>query len=86
MPPSDTKVAGKGLGSLPDDDRGVPSVESVMQPDAFTMFSRRVIGHRSFMVAAIIMITLVIVALFAPVLAPHDPLGQDLDRRLMPPV
>lgn len=86
MPPSDSKLVAKGLGSLPIDDGSIPSVESVVQPDAFTMFARRVIGHHSFMVAAIILIVLIIMAFFAPILAPHDPLGQDLDRRLMPPI
>lgn len=28
---------------------------------------------------------LLVVALFAPILAPHDPLAQDLSRRLLPP-
>ncbi|WP_420564839.1 ABC transporter permease [Thalassobaculum sp.] len=32
-----------------------------------------------------IVVALVLAAIFAPVLAPHDPIAQDLQRRLLPP-
>lgn len=86
MAPSESELVVKGFGALPPDEKNIPSVESVTQPDAATMLVRRILGQRSFMVAAIIIATLILIALFAPVLAPHDPLGQDLDRRLTPPV
>ena len=64
----------------------IPSIETVTQPDAATMLVRRILGHRSFMLAAVILVGLILMAVFAPLLAPHDPLGQDLLRRLTPPV
>lgn len=36
-------------------------------------------------IGLIISITLIVVAIFAPILAPHDPIAQDLSRRLLPP-
>jgi peptide/nickel transport system permease protein len=50
------------------------------------MLAKRVIGHHSFMFAAIILIALILIAFLAPLLAPHHPLDQDLNRRLMPPI
>lgn len=37
------------------------------------------------MLGALIVLALVIVAIFAPLLAPHSPVGQNLPMRLMPP-
>ena len=34
----------------------------------------------------VISLTLILVAIFAPLLAPHDPIVQDLSRRLLPPL
>ena len=36
-------------------------------------------------IGLIISVTLIAVAIFAPLLAPHDPIAQDLSRRLLPP-
>ena len=38
------------------------------------------------MAGLVISLTLVLVAVFAPLLAPHDPIVQDLGRRLLPPL
>ena len=38
------------------------------------------------MVGLTITFLLILVAIFAPVLAPHDPITQDLSRRLLPPL
>ena len=42
--------------------------------------------HQGVMIGAFIVIAIVVVALFAPVLAPHDPYHQNLLTRLIPPV
>jgi len=80
----DSKPVDATDGNVADEGKW-PSVESVTQPDRFTMFAKRVLGHRSFMFALIVMLALIFIAIFAPVLAPHDPLGQDLNIRLTPP-
>jgi peptide/nickel transport system permease protein len=47
---------------------------------------RRVLGHGGFLLAGTIFALIVLMAVFAPVLAPHDPYVQDIGNRLVPPV
>jgi peptide/nickel transport system permease protein len=84
MAPSDKAISPGGNGIAVAG--RIPSVESVTQPSAATMLARRVLGHRSFVLAVIVMAVLIVAAIFAPLLAPHDPLDQDLTRRLIPPI
>jgi len=42
-------------------------------------------GHTSVMVGGGILLAIVLMAVFAPLLAPHDPYAQDLFNRLLPP-
>ena len=46
---------------------------------------RRTLRHGGFMAGAVILALAVLLAVFAPLLAPHDPYAQDLSRRLLPP-
>jgi peptide/nickel transport system permease protein len=59
---------------------------SVLPSSAGATFGRRVLGHTTFLIGAGILIFILGVALFAPLLAPHDPYAQDLSQRLVPPV
>jgi peptide/nickel transport system permease protein len=47
---------------------------------------RRARKHRSLMIGAGIILVLAFIALFAPLLAPHDPFVQSLGKRMLPPV
>ncbi|MGE0750092.1 MAG: ABC transporter permease [Variibacter sp.] len=47
---------------------------------------RRIFGHRTFVIGASVLVLMLLVALFAPLLAPHDPYLQDLSARLIPPI
>jgi peptide/nickel transport system permease protein len=47
---------------------------------------RRVIGHPGLVAGLALLGLCVAMALLAPLLAPHDPYVQDLNRRLIPPV
>jgi peptide/nickel transport system permease protein len=47
---------------------------------------RRVLGHSGLMAGIIIFTLVVLAALLAPVLSPHDPYAQDLMKRLVPPI
>ena len=42
--------------------------------------------HRGVLFGAFIILTIILIALFAPLLAPHDPYEQILSRKLIPPV
>jgi peptide/nickel transport system permease protein len=46
----------------------------------------RILGHRGLMAGLILFAMIVFCALFAPLLAPHDPYAQDLTKRLVPPL
>jgi peptide/nickel transport system permease protein len=45
----------------------------------------RILGHRGLMAGLILFAIIVFAALFAQLLAPHDPYAQDLTKRLVPP-
>ena len=47
---------------------------------------KRFTGHQGVMIGAFIVLAIVLVALLAPILAPHDPYQQNLLGRLIPPV
>ena len=57
-----------------------------LQPSARGLLLRRLLRHHSFVFAAIVLTAIVLMALLAPVLAPHDPYAQSLTDRLTPPV
>ena len=46
---------------------------------------RRISAHNSILIGGTVLGAIVFMALFAPLLAPHDPFDQDLSRRLIPP-
>ena len=47
---------------------------------------RRFRGHQGMIIGSLIVISVILVALLAPLLSPHDPYQQDLMKRLIPPV
>jgi peptide/nickel transport system permease protein len=46
----------------------------------------RILGHKGLMAGLILFALIVLAALLAPLLAPHDPYAQDLTKRLVPPL
>src|SRR6266508_1759004 len=57
----------------------LPLIELV-GPTPRALLQRRLLGHKG------LVISVTLVTLLAPVLAPYDPYAQDLGRRLIPPV
>jgi peptide/nickel transport system permease protein len=55
-------------------------------PSRGELLRRRVLAHKGFMFGAGLVLAIALVALLAPLIAPHDPYAQDLGRRLIPPV
>ncbi|MEL7466155.1 MAG: ABC transporter permease [Pseudomonadota bacterium] len=60
-------------------------VDEAMEPSPFQKIRKRIFGNYSFLVGLFIIIAIVFLALFAPLLAPHDPYATDLGSRLMNP-
>jgi peptide/nickel transport system permease protein len=63
-----------------------PSAGDVLAPSALAMMRRRVFGHSGLIIGGMTLMAIVLVALFAGMLSPHDPLDQNLNRKLIPPV
>lgn len=53
---------------------------------AWRRWLRHVLGQRGLTLGAVILGLIVLAALFAPWLSPHDPYAQDVTQRLIPPV
>lgn len=53
---------------------------------ALTNFLVGSLGHGGLMAGGIVLAAIILIALAAPLIAPHDPYAQNLARRLIPPV
>lgn len=65
---------------------GIPTAEEVLAPSPLTMLRRRVFGHFGLMMGGFVLLTIVLMAVFASTLSPHDPYDQQLARKLIPPI
>ena len=70
--------------SNPASDRLDPAV--ILAPSPFAAVLRRFLGNSTFIFAGSIFGLIVLMALFAPIIAPYDPYAQDLSKRIIPPV
>ena len=66
--------------------RGRQTAEEILEPTPMTKLRRRVFKNHSFLIGAVILIFIILIALLAPLFSPHDPYDQDLARRLMNPL
>ena len=62
------------------------NADQILAPTPGQMLRRRIFGHRALMIGGTMLILIVLAALFAPVIVPHDIYEQDLMYRLVPPV
>jgi len=58
----------------------------VVFPTPGQIMRRRMMSHKGFIVGGIMVLLIFLMAVFAPVIAPHDPFHQDLSLRMIPPV
>ena len=58
----------------------------VLEPSPVALLRRRIFGHAGLLIGSAVLIAIVLMAVFAPWIAPHDPFDQVLDRKLIPPV
>ena len=64
----------------------VATAEQILEPSPGALLRRRIFGHASIMIGGGVLVFIVLMALLAPILAPHDPLDQDFTRKLIPPI
>ena len=62
------------------------SLAEIAGPSRGTLLRRRAFSHTGLVVGTTLLTLIVLAALLAPMLSPHDPYAQDLGRRLIPPV
>lgn len=62
----------------------IPS--EVTEPTPGAILRRRIFGHWGLLFGGTVLAIIVLMALLAPVLSPHDPYDQQLIRKLIPPV
>jgi peptide/nickel transport system permease protein len=65
---------------------GAPAVEEILAPSPGVMLRRRMLGHFGLMIGGAILFTIVLMALLASFISPHDPYDQQLARSLIPPI
>lgn len=63
-----------------------PLLQEIVGPTPGQKIRRRILGHQGLMIGAVALGVLVLIALLAPILAPHDPYAQELMSRMKPPV
>ncbi|MFE1600564.1 ABC transporter permease [Methylobacterium sp. ID0610] len=73
-PPAETGLSAPAADALP----------AVRSPTAIVL--RRGLTHAGFMIGAVLLGLILLAAVAAPLIAPHDPYAQDVSRRLIPPV
>jgi peptide/nickel transport system permease protein len=57
----------------------------IAEPTAGARLRGRLFGQTSLTIGLGIVALIAAIAIFAPLLAPHDPYAQDLGKRLIPP-
>ncbi|WGT48639.1 ABC transporter permease [Thioclava nitratireducens] len=61
-------------------------LDEITGPTPGQMLRKRVFGHQGLLIGLAVVTLLTLVAIFAPILAPHDPYAQSLMARMEPPV
>lgn len=63
-----------------------PLLEEITGPTPGQLLRKRIFGHQGLLIGVIVVAILTLIAILAPLLAPHDPYAQDLMARMKPPV
>ncbi len=61
-------------------------LDQILEPSPGAILRRRIFGHVGLVMGGTFLILIIAMALLAPLLAPHDPLDQELSRKLIPPI
>ena len=64
----------------------LPTASEILEPSPAALMRRRAFSHYGFIFGGGFLLFIVVIALAAPLIAPHDPYDQNLAQRLIPPV
>ncbi|MBL8571417.1 MAG: ABC transporter permease [Phreatobacter sp.] len=76
-------IPGSGWADMSDIAHTDAPVVATAEP---SRLMRRVMGHKGLLFGSAVFGIIVLIALLAPLIAPHDPYAQDLNNRLVPPI
>jgi peptide/nickel transport system permease protein len=65
---------------------GALTPEAILAPTPGALLRKRIFGHGGFVIGSTVLVLVMLMALLAPLISPHDPYDQDLTRRLIPPI
>ncbi len=65
--------------------RPLPAIEEILGPSPGQLLRRRIFGHKGLMIGGVVLATIILLALLAPVISPHDPYHQSLTQRMSKP-
>jgi peptide/nickel transport system permease protein len=68
------------------DSSKLSSADSIVEPSPGVLRRRRILGHAGMTIGGGVLLCILLMALTAPLLAPHDPLDQDLKHRWIKPI
>ena len=68
------------------DNKSIPAAPATVEPTPGMILRRRIFGHAGFMIGAVVLGVIVLMAIFAPLISPADPYDQELSRKLLPPI
>jgi peptide/nickel transport system permease protein len=63
-----------------------PQFIEIAGPSSGALLRRRIFGHKGLMIGSALLLVILLMAVLAPLLAPHDPYAQDLMQRMVPPI
>jgi peptide/nickel transport system permease protein len=63
-----------------------PQLIDIAGPSSGVLMRRRIFAHRGLLIGTSLLGLIVLIALAAPLISPHDPYTQDLTQRLIPPI
>jgi len=64
----------------------LPSAQAILEPSPMSQMMKRVFGHAGMTIGGGVLLFIFLMAILAPVLAPHDPYSQDLTQRFVDPI
>lgn len=65
---------------------GIPTAAEILAPTPGALLRRRIFRHWGLLIGGTILGAIVLMALLAQFIAPHDPYDQQLARKLIPPI
>jgi len=64
----------------------LPSAQEILEPSPMALLLRRAFGHAGMTIGGGVLLVIFCMAIFAPLLAPHDPYTFDLAKKYIDPV